>query len=62
MGLIVRKRQQRILVEPHRPELVFFARGVKVAPSKIDRWMHKHEISESAPYSPSSVACESATL
>jgi hypothetical protein len=57
MRSIVRKRQQRKLVEVNKGELIFQVRGYKIEPQKIDRWMKRHEVSESALYAPSPAAC-----
>lgn len=53
MRAIVRKRQQRKLVEPNKRELVFAVRENIVEPEKVDRWMRRNKISESIPYAPS---------
>ncbi|OAL48572.1 TPR-like protein [Pyrenochaeta sp. DS3sAY3a] len=47
MAAIVRKRQQRKLIEPERGELVFSVRGQVVEPPKIDRWMKGKNIPQS---------------
>jgi hypothetical protein len=57
MKAIVRKKLERKLLEPDRPEYSFRIRGVEVDSSKIDRWIHAHGVSESTPYSTSSRAC-----
>ncbi|KAF2271084.1 TPR-like protein, partial [Lojkania enalia] len=60
MRAIVRKRQQRRLVEVNKGELLFKVRGKQVEPQKIDRWMKSHEVPESllyAPTTPSAVGC-----
>jgi hypothetical protein len=59
MEAIVRKRQQRKLQEPFRPERVFHIRGQEVAPAKIERWMHDNCVSESALFAPSPAARKS---
>jgi hypothetical protein len=46
MECIVRKRQRRKLLEPSRPELVFHVRNIEVGPTKIDRWMSRHNMKE----------------
>ena len=58
MRAIVRKRQQRKLVEFNKGELSFKVRGKKVKPQKVDRWMKRNEIPESVLYAPSSAACK----
>ena len=57
MRSIVRKRQQRKLVEVNKGELIFQVRGYKIEPQKIDRWMKRHEVPESTLYAPSPAAC-----
>ncbi|OCK87054.1 TPR-like protein [Cenococcum geophilum 1.58] len=56
MRSIVRKRQQRKLVEVNKGELIFQVRGYKIEPQKIDRWMKRHEVPESTLYAPSPAA------
>ncbi|KAF2248169.1 hypothetical protein BU26DRAFT_519899 [Trematosphaeria pertusa] len=56
MKAIVRKRQQRKLVEVDKRGLVFEVRDNEVEPRKIDRWMKRHGIPESLPYAPSPAA------
>lgn len=58
MKAIVRKRQQRKILEPSKPELVFTVRATEVHPDKIERWMDRHDVHESELYAPSPVACE----
>jgi hypothetical protein len=58
MECIVRKRQQRRLVEVNRRELVFTIRGKPVNMGKVDRWMADHNVSGSMLYSPGSRACK----
>lgn len=53
MRAIVRKRQQRKLVEPNKRELVFAVRENIVGPEKVDRWMRRNKIPETIPYAPS---------
>ena len=50
MKAIVRKRQQRRLVETNKGELVFKVRGNVVDPDKIDRWMKRNEVPEDMVY------------
>ncbi|KAF2189775.1 hypothetical protein K469DRAFT_625736 [Zopfia rhizophila CBS 207.26] len=56
MRAIVRKRQQRKVIEANKGELVFQVRGYEVEPQKIDRWMKRHEVPESLLYAPSPTA------
>ncbi|KAF2114628.1 hypothetical protein BDV96DRAFT_647324 [Lophiotrema nucula] len=56
MKAIVRKRQQRKLVEHSKAELAFTVRGNTVEPQNIDRWMKRHDVPESFVYSPSLAA------
>jgi len=60
MKAIVRKRQQRKLVETDKRELVFQVRGNVVEPGKIDRWMKRNGVAESMIYAPSPTACKRA--
>ncbi|KAF2192654.1 TPR-like protein [Zopfia rhizophila CBS 207.26] len=60
MRAIVKKRQQRKVIEVNKSELVFQVRGYEVEPQRIDRWMKRHEVPESllyAPTTPSAVYC-----
>jgi hypothetical protein len=50
MQAIVRKRLKRKLVETNKEELVFSVRDNKVDPKKVDRWMKRNKIPESALY------------
>jgi hypothetical protein len=59
MKAIVRKRQQRKLVEGDKRELVFTVRGSKVESQKIDRWIKRNDVPESFLYAPSPAACKS---
>jgi hypothetical protein len=59
MEAIVRKRQQRKVQEPFRPERVFHVRGQEVAQAKIERWMHDNGVSESALFATSPAARKS---
>jgi hypothetical protein len=61
MRAIVRKRQQRKLVETNKRELVFAVRENVVEPEKVDRWMRRNKIPESIPYAPSPDACKRAS-
>ncbi|KAF2807249.1 TPR-like protein [Mytilinidion resinicola] len=56
MRAIVRKRQERRLVDVKKGELIFDIRGNKVEPQKIDRWMKRHKVPESFLYAPSPAA------
>jgi hypothetical protein len=56
MKVIVKKRQQRKLVETNKRELVFKMRGNLVEPQKIDRWMMRNAIPEDMIYAPSPAA------
>ena len=58
MKAMVRKRQQRILLEKEKGELMFRLRGSVVEPHKIDRWMKRNDITQNAAFSPSSIACK----
>jgi hypothetical protein len=55
MKYIVKRRQERRLVEVDKPELAFRVRGTEVEPANIDRWMKRNGVSDSMPYSPGSV-------
>jgi hypothetical protein len=56
MEVIVKKRQQRKLVETDKGELNFRIRGSEVPTEKIDRWMRRKGISEDLVYAPSPAA------
>jgi hypothetical protein len=58
MKAIVRKRQQRRLVESDKRELLFAVRGNVVETKKVDRWMKRNGIAESILYSPMSTTCK----
>jgi len=58
MKAIVRKRQQRRLVETEKGDLAFQVRGNVGEPEKIDRWMKRHMVAENTVYAPSPVACK----
>jgi hypothetical protein len=62
MKHIDRKRQERKLLQPNRPELTFQVRGIEVDSAKIERWMNRHEVPESMLYAPSPVACKYAMI
>ncbi|RFN46232.1 tpr-like protein [Fusarium flagelliforme] len=48
MAAIVRKRQQRKIVEIDKGEQSFSVRGRDVEPHKIDRWMVRNEVSQAS--------------
>ncbi|KAJ9636760.1 hypothetical protein H2199_007754 [Coniosporium tulheliwenetii] len=56
MEAIVRKQQQRRLVEREKGRLAFTVRGKEVKPQKIDRYMKRKEIPEGVVYAPSPAA------
>jgi hypothetical protein len=56
----VRKRQKRKLVETDKGQLVFEVRGSQVELPKIERWMKRHHVVDSALYTPSPAARKSA--
>ncbi|GKU02778.1 kinesin light chain 2 [Fusarium langsethiae] len=56
MAAVVRKRQQRKLVEVEKREQTFTVRGRNVEPHKIDRWMARNEVSQTSLYAPSPAA------
>ncbi|CAG1965214.1 unnamed protein product [Fusarium graminearum] len=56
MSAIVRKRQQRRLVEVDKREQTFTVRGRDVEPHKIDRWMTRNNVSQTSLYAPSPAA------
>lgn len=58
MKAIVRRRQQRALVETDKADLTFRVRGLEVEPQKIERWMKRHAVIESMVYAPSPAARE----
>ncbi|KAF1838133.1 hypothetical protein BDW02DRAFT_489931 [Decorospora gaudefroyi] len=58
MKAIVRRRQQRTLLEPEKPGLKFRVRSQVVEPLKIERWMKRHDVRESMPYALSPAACK----
>lgn len=59
MAAIVRKRQQRKLVENDKRDQRFTVRDRVVDPQKIDRWMNRHDISQTSLYAPNPEACKS---
>jgi hypothetical protein len=62
MKAIVRKRQQRELVEIDKAKLEFRVRGRVVAESEqIVRWMKRNGVAEEALYHPSPAACTAST-
>jgi len=58
MKAIVRKRQERKLIDKNKGEFEFQVRGFDVDPSKIDRWMKRNQVSENLIYAPSPAACK----
>ncbi|XPS78709.1 hypothetical protein M3J09_010715 [Ascochyta lentis] len=62
MQAIVRKRQRRKLLEPHKRELVFEVRNSQVQPQKIERWMRRNDVAESFLYSPNSLSSTPSAL
>jgi len=56
MKAIVRKQQQRKLIEIGKGRLQFTVRKNSVDPAKISRWMKREGIDEDALYAPSPVA------
>ncbi|WXC58018.1 hypothetical protein SNK03_003916 [Fusarium graminearum] len=56
MSAIVRKRQQRRLVEVDKREQTFTVRGRDVEPHKIDRWMTRNNVPQTSLYAPSPAA------
>ncbi|KAH7111912.1 hypothetical protein B0J13DRAFT_659465, partial [Dactylonectria estremocensis] len=62
MTAIVRKRQQRKLVEVDKGELIFTIRGSTVESQKIDRWMNRHRVPENLLYAPSPAASTPSAL
>jgi hypothetical protein len=60
MKAIVRKRQQRKLIESDKGELAFVVRAHTVDSKKIDRLMKRNEILDSMLYAPSPAACKRA--
>ncbi|KAH7088838.1 hypothetical protein FB567DRAFT_319314 [Paraphoma chrysanthemicola] len=56
MKCIVKKRQQRKLLEPNKPDLMFRVRGNPVEPAKVQRWMNRHDVPDSMLYAASPVA------
>ncbi|KAH7255284.1 uncharacterized protein BKA55DRAFT_537697 [Fusarium redolens] len=58
MAAIVRKRQQRKILESEKREQIFTVRDREVEPQKIDRWMSRHEISQTHLYAPSPAASD----
>lgn len=62
MKAIVRKQQRRKLIEVQKNGLSFRVRGHEVEQQKIDRWMKRHDVRDSALYSPESVASTPSAL
>ena len=61
MQAIVRKRQKRMLVETGKGQLKFDVRGKPVERQKIERWMKRNSVVESALYAPIPAARRSST-
>jgi hypothetical protein len=59
MEAIVRKQQQRKLVETEKGRLRFTVRKRNVDPVKIRRWMEREGITEDALFAPSPIECKS---
>lgn len=55
----MRKRQKRKLVETDKGQLAFEVRGTEVDLHKIERWMKRHDVVDSALYAPSPAARKS---
>ncbi|KAF2855880.1 hypothetical protein T440DRAFT_464227 [Plenodomus tracheiphilus IPT5] len=53
MKSIVRKQQNRKLIEKDKNKLTYRVRKVDVPPRKIERWMNNHGVSAEALYAPS---------
>ena len=62
MKAIIKKRQKRKFVETNKGELSFVVRGNAVDSKKIDRWMKRNKVSESALYALSSAACKRSSM
>jgi hypothetical protein len=58
MKAIVRKRQQRRLVDKDKGELHFRVRGSLVNLKKIERWMRRNEVPDDKIYVPNPAACK----
>jgi hypothetical protein len=58
MRAIVKKRQERKLVDVNKGELIFQVRGHQVEPQKIDRWMKRNNVPKDFLYAPGTVACK----
>nr|RBQ98924.1 hypothetical protein FVER53263_03224 [Fusarium verticillioides] len=56
MKAIVRKHQQREIVETDKRKLCFTVRGKEVDAGKIDRWMDRNNVPRNDLYAPSSAA------
>jgi hypothetical protein len=54
MKSIVKTRQKRKLVETHKRHLEFWVRGFKIGDDNIDRWMKRHDVTDSTLYAPDS--------
>jgi len=58
MKAIVRKQQQRKLIEVDKRELEFKIRDHPVEQQKIDRWKKRNNVVDSLLYVPSPAACK----
>ncbi|KAJ4127679.1 hypothetical protein NW765_016160 [Fusarium oxysporum] len=56
MTAIVRKHQQREILEPGKRKLCFTVRGREVEADKIDRWMDRNNVPRNDLYAPSPAA------
>ncbi|EXL56119.1 hypothetical protein FOCG_03815 [Fusarium oxysporum f. sp. radicis-lycopersici 26381] len=61
MTAIVRKHQQREILEPGKRKLCFTVRGREVEADKIDRWMDRNNVPRNDLYAPSPAAYTEAT-
>ncbi|KAL9567793.1 hypothetical protein ACKAV7_008096 [Fusarium commune] len=61
MAAIVRKHQQREILEPGKRKLCFTVRGREVEADKIDRWMDRNNVPRNDLYAPSPAAYIEAT-
>lgn len=62
MTAIVRKQQQRDLVDIEKGPLAFSVRGKPVEPERIQRWMRSRGVSRDDRYAPDFAARECSTL
>ena len=59
MQAIVRKRQERLLVDTHKKELIFRVRGTTVGVHKIERWMTRNNVCGRDLYAPNPAVSKS---